>query len=616
VRACTPSAAEQSRGRPQDKAAWAAGAYGFLRAVPDRAGPAEPLSPGSLEADLARRAAGAARPGPALPGHADVAVQDLVSATVREIVGVLESLLDRLLLEKKTDTIRNMVAELVTTDVASTIAVGREQLRHREFARIDAELERLGAEARGSSARWDEHLGAMRQLRGDHESLGAVLGERVSSLEARLVSVEQGFVSRPELDAHLKAAAREASELGARLTVTEERLSQAFVDLRDLESRSADSLAAALAQADDRVDCSLSTVQQEVVKQLQELRGSTAPLARLGELEAALDAATGAARAGLAELRQELDGLSGTVQRERLRGEAAVGAQAEAQASQRQGLEALRLQVETRERALRDELAGLAAGAAMRGELEREQASTREALGALHASLSAASSQAQASTVGLRQLEDFCHGSLATKDFAGEVARAHARHVAEEFDKRAAVEQLRREFEDEQERSRQTMRQVQASRRDLSDMIEVFHETRGRCGELGAQCGLLAQQVQDLDGREAEHWSQAQAEASRQGRAQEQLEALHRALREELASQAEMQRGEAERLRNHSTQRYLEQMDRALDLHRGLESVAMGHRELNEAVRSIRLPKVALAAPAPGTAEHAGGARGGCAAAR
>lgn len=283
--------------------------------------------------------------------------------------------------------------------------------------------------------------------------------------------------------------------------------------------------------------------------------------------------------------------------RERRRGDAAL----EAQAAQREALEGLRREAGAWERGLREGLEGLGAGAATRQELERQRLAAGEALGALRAAHAGTAAQLQEAVAGLRRLEEHCHGSLATKEYAHETSKAVAYHAARESDGRGLVEQLRREFEEEQERSRQTMRQVQVSRRDLSDMIEIFHETRERCSDLGKSCAKVSQQVEELDGREAEHWTQAQSTVSRQGQAHEQLEVFHRALREEFVSYTDMQRSDAEKLRNHSTQRYLEQMDKALDLHRSLESISMGHKELNETVRSIKLPKVLESSASRGT---------------
>merc|ERR1712032_962615 len=99
--------------------------------------------------------------------------------------------------------------------------------------------------------------------------------------------------------------------------------------------------------------------------------------------------------------------------------------------------------------------------------------------------------------------------------------------------------------------------------------------------------------LNDVDGREAEHWTLGQAAMTKQLQARGDLDVFYRALREEFTSHAEFQRAESERLRHHSTQRYFEQMDKALNLHRSLAEIEVGHKELNETVSSIKLPPVA-----------------------
>jgi len=261
----------------------------------------------------------------------------------------------------------------------------------------------------------------------------------------------------------------------------------------------------------------------------------------------------------------------------------------------------LQQQAERMESSLRSALGNLSADAATKHELEWKCAAIQEAVDSLQLSLAGTATKVKDAARSLSALQEHCATSLATQEYAYETARSLAYHAVRESDEKQQIVQLRREFEDEQERSRQIMRQVQVSRRDLSDMIEISQETREHCASLGKTCSHLTQLVEDLDGREAEHWAQAQASVSRQGHAHEQLEAFHRALREEFMSHTEIQRREAEKLRSYSTHRYLEQMDKALDLHKSLESVTlnhkeltMGQKELSEAVRSIKLPKVLI----------------------
>merc|ERR1712113_1237737 len=192
----------------------------------------------------------------------------------------------------------------------------------------------------------------------------------------------------------------------------------------------------------------------------------------------------------------------------------------------------------------------------------------------------------------LARLEDHCEQTLATRDYAYETAKTLAHQVANECDEKEEIAQLRHEFEEERERLRQNVRQQQHTRKDLNDAIEELHDIRLKNSALDKQCSEVATCLQGLDVREAEHWDKGQMMAAKHKQTQEDLEIFYKTLREEFVSHREFQKSESEKLRHHSTQCYLEQMDKALGLHHSLEKMEMGHRELNDTVRSIKLPKV------------------------
>ena len=64
-------------------------------------------------------------------------------------------------------------------------------------------------------------------------------------------------------------------------------------------------------------------------------------------------------------------------------------------------------------------------------------------------------------------------------------------------------------------------------------------------------------------------------------------------LRKEIKENAERQEKEGESLRDQSTRRYLEQLDKALELHNGLNKLELSHKDLDHTVRNTRLPAIA-----------------------
>merc|ERR1712183_944299 len=131
--------------------------------------------------------------------------------------------------------------------------------------------------------------------------------------------------------------------------------------------------------------------------------------------------------------------------------------------------------------------------------------------------------------------------------------------------------------------------------------MEEIRGLRLQSGDLTASASELTRGLTGLDAREAEHWDAGQHNWVNQMQSHSELENFVKALREEFISHQEFQRSEGERLRQYSTQRFLEQMDKALNLEKdncqltdSLKKMELDHKQLNEAVRgNIKLPKVA-----------------------
>merc|ERR1719210_2646421 len=130
------------------------------------------------------------------------------------------------------------------------------------------------------------------------------------------------------------------------------------------------------------------------------------------------------------------------------------------------------------------------------------------------------SSGLRETTTSLRTLESRCDTTLATRDYAREVAKKIAHQIATEYDEKEELAQLRREFEEERERLRQNVRQQQHTRKDLNGTIEEVHDIRLKNSALDKQCNQIATNLQCLDSREAEHWDKGQMIAAKYKQAQ------------------------------------------------------------------------------------------------
>jgi len=343
-----------------------------------------------------------------------------------------------------------------------------------------------------------------------------------------------------------------------------------------------------LSDVELNLDTAVATLREEFQKGQQELYNHAASIALVKNVQASVDETARTSEESLVDVRQEVDSLIAAFRKE----QQSSADTFETKAQHMEDVEALAAEKETLERSLRSELAKLTAESATREELNDSRTITRDRISSLQEVMGNMAAELQERTNDLKNVEELCTNTLATKDFAHENAKSQVAHAIGNLHEKELVGQLRREFEEEKERSRQTNRQVAVTRKDLTDMMDIFHETRESCIDLSRTSTKLSRRVDDVDLREAEHWTRAQATASKHGFAQQSLAGSQQALREEFLSAHEVQRGENEKLRVHSTQRYLEQMDRALDLHRSCETVAHGHKELTESVRSLKLPKV------------------------
>jgi len=168
------------------------------------------------------------QPDHASTGVSETLVRDVTTSVVREIVGILESLTDRLLLEKKHTVIRHMVGELMTEDIAESIATGRQQLRELEFGQINRDLEMLHKRAEGFDDKLAKHEDGITGLRASQEDLRTQVDEKLLLLQQ---DSEKSHATIQDLQAGLRTArknhealAEEAKELEGSLSDTKCRL--------------------------------------------------------------------------------------------------------------------------------------------------------------------------------------------------------------------------------------------------------------------------------------------------------------------------------------------------------------------------------------------------------
>jgi len=578
----------QSPTSAQGKAAWASGTFTAVAMTP-AAPEVHALSHDGLEEALMERVA-ASQPDHQALGFSQVVVRDMVNSVVREIVGVFEALLDRLLIEKKTDTIRQMVAELLTEDIAATIATGREQLKKQELGHIIQELEKLRVEVRDGSTVWEERFRVTHELKDSQEDLWTTLDERYRNIEARLASVETDFVSRSEMNDRMKVVVVEFEDCRRVAVDAQKHDDETRGLVASLEASCKEIYAAKgdLSEASASFAAEVAGAKEEALHGLKELRDYAAAEARVAEMQASVDESLRTLHKGLFEAKQESSSCNTQLAKMQRMCDATFATKFEAQ----QDKEELQPRLAKMESSLREDLERLQATAATKEALQEEKAAAHARIDDIQQMAATSSSALRETSANLKGLVERCNSSFATREYAQDVARTMLLQVAKERDGQEEIAGLRREFEEERERLRQNVRQQQKTSKELLEFMEDIASVSAKCDELNRQCGKASDRVRSVDEREAEHWEQFQGISAKLNQSHGDLDVFYKALRDEFDAHAAQQRTESEQLRLHSTQRYLEQMDKALNLRSSLEKMEVGHRELNEKVSGIKLPKM------------------------
>ncbi|CAE7034398.1 unnamed protein product [Symbiodinium natans] len=252
---------------PQEKSRWVA---------PDFAS-VSMLSPRNLEDALAERAF-AEQPSRQCIGLSEAVVRDVVSVTVRDIVGIFESLLDRLLTEKKMETIRSMVVEFMTEDISATIAAGQEELKEQEIGHVLQDMRDLRSQVNETEEAWEQRFEKVSQLERALDSFSGDADDRFASLEARLRELESASVRHEELDEIRKDIAHDKGEKTDAINELFSKDEETQAQLQELQNNVSNSLATKkeVQEAHNQVMEELRQSSDDVNETLKELQSNVA----------------------------------------------------------------------------------------------------------------------------------------------------------------------------------------------------------------------------------------------------------------------------------------------------------------------------------------------------
>jgi len=191
-------------------------------------------------------------------------------------------------------------------------------------------------------------------------------------------------------------------------------------------------------------------------------------------------------------------------------------------------------------------------------------------------------------TQNLTKLEKHCDATLATKERVEELGGKLEKDLKDMETAKNDIEGLSLEVETERDRLRKCFRQQQHSRVDLNQAIDDMQELKAMKEEFDRHRGITEERVALLDVREAEHWEETQADRLQLKQAVADLEVNHAQLHDGFQKHVNAQQKESENLKDYSTKRYLEQMDRALALHTSVKSIRSETQEVKKNMKDLQ----------------------------
>jgi len=581
------SSEQQSRvASAQNKAAWTAGTLYSVAAVPNHDA-SRTLNHADLERDLTERVL-ASQPDRSGLGFNEIIMRDIANSVVRELVGIFESLMDRLLIEKKQDTLRTLVAELITEDTLKVMATSRDQLKQRELGHITGELERLGFDAREREQNWEQRFLITQELRDSQDDLYATLSERCQGIEDRLGAVEQNSVQRPELDQRFQHKVDEVAGLKKEVTSHRDRVEAVSNQLADHQRHSTNNfvLRLELDKCKEQLSTDIRGCQDNITSGLQQLSDNGASKAELQSSGKEIDDRISIMHKQLSEAQDKVDALE-------IAQQTSDKSSYETYCTKEQHKESFsKLETDANETTTKvlKTLEELEAGKATKIQLEEVVTSVRTSLTELNQSLAKTSAGLEQTTGNHIALGQRVDHSFATREYVEERAKSLIEDVVQKSDTREEMGRLWKEFEAEKERLRQTVRQQQHTRKELNDSIEDVQSLKSGAGEVTKQCELLDSARADIEKRVTANWETGQEGLRAQKQVHDDLETFYKTLRDEFIANKDFQITEGDRLKSHSTMRYMEQIDKALNLSESVEKVVRENRELNDSMRARALP--------------------------
>jgi chromosome segregation ATPase len=579
-------------GLTQDKAQWAASSFDNIASAPGFKPIGEatkeelmkPLTHDSLEADLTMKALAQL---PHRPMQVpEVLIREITSAAVHEIVGIFETLIDRLLIEKKQSVIKDMVAQLVTEDIKDVIAGGREGLKRQELGLLTEGHRKIREDMRAAETAWQKRFLVTQELKENLAELTAEMDTHFHSTDGRLAAVEKDVVPRTEVEIRLNAVVNDLQGVHQRMASLTESITETKQQIADLKNESTEKFATKLhlKDAETRLDGSLTNAKNEMDNGLKALRDHCAAKADVATTFQEHQKKIDSCDAGVAAAKTQIADVSTDLFEARRYAEETYATKVDTEKK----LNALKEEMHQTHVELRVDLQDIQDKKATKKSLDDAVGAINETLNKTRDTLKTTTEGLERTTDNLTKLANHCDASLAKKEQLDDLGGKLEKGMKDIETAKADIEGVSLEVETERDRLRKCFRQQQHSRVDLNQAIDQMQELKAMKEDFDRHRGITEERVALLDVREAEHWEETQAVALQLKQAVADLEVNHSQLHDGFQTHVSAQQKESDKLKDYSTKRYLEQMDRALALHTSVKSIRSEAQETKRVMKEIQ----------------------------
>lgn len=396
------------------------------------------------------------------------------------------------------------------------------------------------------------------------------------------------FVPRIELDVHLKAIEERFSEFSQRIGGQQEHNVRANAEVERLDTWCKGfACKADVNHLGSRLDLQIACTDSSLVEGLQDIRDHS--FSEVQKLREELQAQIDALKAEATRANKEFVRLEEAVAKEPDFIDATYATKAE--------VATIRPVIERRIDVIHAQLVSaidaVEIAKASRAELDETKVALRSSDEALANDLEKTSASLSQTTQSLVFFDKLCRDTFATKGAVSDVSGS-VTDLAQQVSQLSSIrEDVQSQIDGERERLRENIGEVQECWKIVKDATDDIYNLKVGRSFFVERCEKSEQGLQSLTELEKTHWDECQAAVKQQSKAHEDLQAACAVLRKDMELHIEAAQQEAEKLRQHSTMRYLDQMDKALGLQQTMDHVQRDNQELQQSLSSIRLPKMA-----------------------